>query len=158
MHDNGLALFGTKAFLDTVMRKYGSLICVLLGTWGWILYIPPKAHNTQKCCLLMKCSSLLVLDNSSAASDDNFVKMTTFPFRWRPFVPCWVLTLASDWLITVKYRHVFNLIFDVISVRYLKRKEGQWWRHNGDHAAITAAVHLPCRCDGTEQHWVYTMI
>ena len=156
MHDNGLALFGTKAFVDTVMRKYASLICILLGTWGWILHIPPKAHNTQKCRLLMKFSSLTlrVLDNFSAASDDNFVKMTTFPFRWRPFVPCWVLTLASDWLITVKYRHVFNLMFDVISVRYLKRKEGHWWRHNGDHAAITAAVHLPCRWDGTEQHWV----
>ena len=61
------------------------------------------------------------------------------------FIPCSVLTLASDWLIAI------YLTFDVIGVR----------ERNiiGDVTmAITAAVHFPCRCDATEQYRVYTMV
>ena len=44
-------------------------------------------HWNGKVFILMKCSSLAALEvvkmtTSSAASDENFVKMTTFLFQW----------------------------------------------------------------------------
>ena len=60
-----------------------------------------KERHILICCqnytvaILMKLSSLTALEivkmtTSSAASDDNFVKMTTFSFQW----------VASDWLVS----------------------------------------------------------
>ena len=66
------------------------------GAWGKLIDLERNIflrklehHWNGKVFILMKCSSLAALEvvkmtTSSAASDENFVKMTTFLFQW-----CW---------------------------------------------------------------------
>ena len=68
------------------------------------------------------------------------------------FIPCMGLTLNSNWLTTVKYIHVSHV---------WRHQREIWWERNTTNdvtMAITTAICFPCRCDGIEQHCVYTMI
>ena len=56
------------------------------------------------------------------------------------FIPCSVLTHASDWLTTPRSINTY-LTFDVISMKYDEKGTSLMTM------AIATAVHFPCRCD-----------
>ena len=101
--------------------------------------------------VLTKFSSMNRLHVYFTLSTDVRPWLTTSRQRYT-FIPGLGLTLASDWLSTVKYIHA--------SYVWRHQREVQRERDVIDDVtmAITTAVHFSCRWDTTEWHCVKTKI
>ena len=85
-------LAGDRAAVSLSMIQSTRDTCIDPGIWNRAAYplthwsLVPHIHWNGKVFILMKCSSLAALEvvkmtTSSAASDENFIKMTTFLFQ-----------------------------------------------------------------------------
>ena len=76
------------------------------------------------------------------------------------------MIVAADGLAPISHQIICNHYDDLdhtrgaLAIHYVEGKfSGNiQYRCPMTSEALTAAVHFPCRCNATEQHWVYTMI
>ena len=89
-----------------------------------------KQNGTETC--LFKLAISLLEKWSGSRNVDHKHYVSSLDMKINDFIPCSVLTLASDWLRTVKYIiHVSYLTLNGISVRYKKKgtssMTSKWW-------------------------------
>ena len=146
MHINTELLDGNQGHQEETHRpthRFRRLFLDLLSM-GWrgcasamgAIKLPPSCSSPK-----IMCQSIYIIKQYTSCKKNRFI-----------FIPRPVLSIASDYLNTVKYRHIFHI--------RCHQGKVQWGRNVSDGVtmAIATACYFPRRWNTTEHHCVYTMI
>ena len=102
LRNNDVVIKSKRRHFDVITSKWPRLTDVVSLLTAVILYDLKHPHWNGKVFILMKCSSLAALEvvkmtTSSAASDENFVKMTTFLFQCTAMCSTVCLSAEMTW-------------------------------------------------------------